>query len=301
MGIYDGNKLANENLYEVAKLCVMAALKAPQVTGKVELKTEIITGEDTLPIIEAREKVMESRARLAPRLPGGTPVRTVRRRSSYNLRVNYDAGTPSVLIFFGTNSLIRSELNWNCGACGFQGCREFNKYSLHIKKTIPGRQVGPTCVWKHLDFNAALGWACAAAWQYNVDNRLLGFEMGTARMLGYMEDYSHSELLALGPCADLVWWNRRGMAGQTEEEYMERAWRAMPQFWNTFIGAGDPLTRYDVKEFLFKPKRLVRVEAPPPSPEMVEAQQALEKEIARIRARVAARRRELKATKKSRS
>lgn len=116
-----------------------------------------------------------------------------------------------------------------------------------------------------------------------------------------MEGYSRADLLAIGPCTDLVWYNRSGAGGQTEEEYMERAIRAMPQFWNTFIGGGDPKVRYDVKEFLTKPKRLAQVEAPPPSPEVVEARQTLEKEIAEIRAKVEARRRQLKTAEKVRS
>jgi len=131
MGVYDGNRVANEGLLEVARLCVMAALKAPQMTQKTNIITQIITDEDVLPIIE----VMEAQGELEKGLAYGEAI---------TFRPDYERGTPPVFVLIGTDNLVRSELNWNCGACGWPTCAEFNRYSAQIKRGLKGaRQVGP--------------------------------------------------------------------------------------------------------------------------------------------------------------
>jgi len=46
MPLYDGKKLAHEGLLDVIKHCTQAALSAPQITGKLDLKVEIVTEEE---------------------------------------------------------------------------------------------------------------------------------------------------------------------------------------------------------------------------------------------------------------
>ena len=48
----DGKEAAKESIIQIAKLAAAAAYKAPQLTSKLELKTEIVTGEDQEPIME---------------------------------------------------------------------------------------------------------------------------------------------------------------------------------------------------------------------------------------------------------
>jgi hypothetical protein len=45
MPLYDGRKLAQEGLLQVAQHCAQAALHAPQLIGKTEIKMEVVTGE----------------------------------------------------------------------------------------------------------------------------------------------------------------------------------------------------------------------------------------------------------------
>jgi hypothetical protein len=53
MPVYDGNEMAHEELFEVAKMCAQAALKSPQITGRLKLHMKIVTGEDLEPIMSA--------------------------------------------------------------------------------------------------------------------------------------------------------------------------------------------------------------------------------------------------------
>ena len=53
MTVYDGKKLAHEKLLDIATYCIHSALKAPQITGRVQLEFEIVTDDDLNPFIEA--------------------------------------------------------------------------------------------------------------------------------------------------------------------------------------------------------------------------------------------------------
>ena len=50
MTVYDGNKAAQDHLLDIAKGCILAAAKAPTMTHRLGLRTEIITDEDIEPI-----------------------------------------------------------------------------------------------------------------------------------------------------------------------------------------------------------------------------------------------------------
>lgn len=229
MPVYDGRQMANERLLDVAVHCVQAALKAPQITGRLKFRAEIITGEDLLPIIE----IMEQLARLG----------TVTRWDYLTLKSTYEAGEPPVVIAMGAD-LTYSELAWDCGACGFPSCGQFNKYSKELKKTRR-RPPGPSCNWKLIDYAIACDWACAAAWQYNVDNRVQGSTGDAASLAGYLGGCSVVHCLMLGPCRDMVWYNRESGNKQFDlQESLEFLRQGVPGQFIGFPGTGHAVSKF---------------------------------------------------------
>ena len=156
MGHLIGKKYMMEHLLEVAKNIVLAIHKAPQITGKTSIETEILWGEDLEPILAVIEPVAKAARYFL------WDYETLKRCC--------DKGESPVVINIGA-TVNRSNLNWNCGACGFPTCKEFNSYA---REQGSGQLGGPSCNWKILDFAIACDWACAAAWQYKVDNRIMG-------------------------------------------------------------------------------------------------------------------------------
>lgn len=266
MAIYDARKLANETIFEVAKLCAMAALKAPQITGRTEIKGEIVTGEDLLPIMEYMGIQGE--------------VGAVAQQDFLTLKKAYEAGTPPVLLFLGAE-LGRSELGWNCYACGFATCAEFNRYSKKMRDAATLVSTGPTCLWKGLDFGIAADWAAATAWALNVDNRLQQGVANAARRLGHLQGCSRGVALSIGPCGDLVWFSRPALKGvASEEELMDYLWSNLPHHWmgRPYGDAESPIFKY-ADDWQLRPKRMELVE---PSPEILEKKRSVEERLAAL-------------------
>lgn len=66
----------------------------------------------------------------------------------------------------------------NCGACGYETCKEFNEHSSK------GDFEGPNCAVRLLDMGIALGSAAKTASELNVDNRIM-YRIGvSAKRLG---------------------------------------------------------------------------------------------------------------------
>ncbi len=258
MAIINGNKAAQENLVEIAKLCCMAALRAPQMTGKVEVKTEIITGEDILPIIEYGESMLNA---AASALPEAFPTFLRAQLLLGKKRQLLEEGLSPVYILIGSNSFLRSELNWNCGACGWNTCAEFNRYSSHIKKTVPGRQRGPCCHWKYMDYIGACCLASLVPWDHNVECRMLTVEATVCHALGYLSDCADVQMLGIGPCQDLFWFARGTPTDQLDEMTAQVYWelsalQGMPNLWNTFFGTMEALYKYDPRKYQQERKHL---------------------------------------------
>jgi len=62
MAVYDGLDVANEKMLDVAKACAVAAAKAPSLTGRLNLRMEILTGEDLEPMIQVLETLGKTSA-----------------------------------------------------------------------------------------------------------------------------------------------------------------------------------------------------------------------------------------------
>lgn len=155
------------------------------------------------------------------------------------LKENYEAGNPPILVLIGADSTV-SDMAWNCGACGFATCKEFNAYT----KENRGQGLvseGPNCNWKVLDLGIACDWAAAAAWQHNVDNRVQGSTGSAAATLGYLPGSSAILGISLGPCKELVWYSREVMNKKfSYEDHINTMLRTLPTNFLAFAGGGKP-------------------------------------------------------------
>lgn len=222
---YNGELAAQDHLLNVAKSMIQAAYKAPLTTGRVKLKTEIVTEEDLLPIIEMLGVLAKVSQFVA--------------WDYMTLKESYDAGYPPVLVLIGADTTL-SEMAWNCGACGFATCKEFNAFAKENKgQGLVGG--GPSCNWKMLDVGIACDWAAAAAWHHNVDNRVQGSTGSAAATLGYLPGTSSILGISVGPCKELVWYSRETMHKKfSYEDYINTMFRTIPTNFMGFAGGGKP-------------------------------------------------------------
>jgi uncharacterized ferredoxin-like protein len=228
MAVYDGDRLAREHLIDVAKLCIQATLKAPQITGRLKISTKIVTDDDLMPVVD----VIGELAKIAHYAHWDHQT---------FLQTLDDKDLP-LLLLIGADLTV-SDLKLNCGACGFKTCADFNRYAKKMKDSQPIVR-GPSCNWKMLDFSIACDWACAAAWQYNVENRILGSAGLAAQFLGLMPGCSTVMGLPLGPPRELVWYSREAMHNRfTHEDFRQLMLRTVPTHFMSFSGTGKPLAK----------------------------------------------------------
>jgi uncharacterized ferredoxin-like protein len=245
MARIDGNKAANENLLNAAKFAVTAALKAPRV-AKTNIKVEILTGENLLPISEILGIIGEINAFV--------------HGDSICIKRAFEQGGEAVALLVGGNAGV-SDLNWNCGACGFTTCADFNKYSASHKST-GFFFTGPSCNWKVFDVSMATCWAAAALSQLNVENRVQDSTGFAAFHLGYLEGCTLSIGLMLGPVTDYYYYDRPELAHSFDmKEHEEFVMNCLPQFYVSFVGGGHPVVKTK-DEFFVGPKYLKPVEDP---------------------------------------
>ncbi|MEW6443918.1 MAG: DUF2148 domain-containing protein [bacterium] len=226
MPVYDANQLAQEKLFDVAVSCAQAALKAPQITGKVEIKMQILTGEELNPIMEAL--TILGRIDMFNFLSFATWQSAAAQ------------GKMPVLLLIGAD-VRHSDLNYNCGACGFPTCGEFNKHSKSVTPPPYIMVKGPVCIWRLIDYAGACDWACATAWQHNVTNRIEIASGWASREVGYLEDCDVVHGLPLGPCTDLHWYSREAVSAMMDYDlWLGRTHQNYPTMFGTFPGEGRP-------------------------------------------------------------
>jgi uncharacterized ferredoxin-like protein len=222
MAVYDGLEAANEHLLEVAKACAVAAAKAPTLTGRLNLKMEILTGEDLEPMIQILETLGKTSAF---QLHDATAFRTYKN----------DGVLPPVLLLGA--DLTQPPL-WNCGGCGFPTCGEYLKY-LRTNKGVGVGAYGPSCLWKVIDFGIAADQACACAAMHRAEARIL-FSVGAVSMfLGRLEGSSFVLGLPIGPVGQNRWFDR--MPWTKVMNYEERIMTQMagaPNLFMAFSGGG---------------------------------------------------------------
>lgn len=252
MGHLMGKQYCQDHVLDVAKNIALAVHKAPQITGKTEVDVEIIWGEDLEPIIEVMG-----------------PVAQVMRYVKWDhetLKKTYEKGENPVIVAIGAKTA-RSNLAWDCGACGFATCREFNAYAREHRGG--GQLGGPSCNWKTLDFSIACDWACASAWQYRVDNRIMGSVGFALVALGFMPEMDVKLGLALGPPRDMVYYSREEMHESMNYEMEKQDMiNCVPNLFAAFPGGGTPM--YKTKDQWWAPPEFMGMAY---SPEVMEIMQ----------------------------
>jgi len=226
MPVYDANLLAQERLLDIAVYCAQAALKAPQITGRVDLKMRILTGDELNPVLEAL-----------------TILGRIDMFNFLSFATWQDAlakGKPPVLLLIGAD-VRAGDLAYNCGACGFATCAEFNRFS---RSTDPPPYImvkGPVCIWRLVDYGTACDWACAAAWEHNITNRMEIASGWAAREIGFLDECDVVHGLPLGPCTDLHWYSRDAVTSMMEYDlWLARMHQNYPTLFGTFPGEGRP-------------------------------------------------------------
>ena len=65
MPLYDGKKFAQEGLLQVAQHCAQAALHAPQLIGKTDIKMQVIEGDELNDYIKVQAQANKLGARFS--------------------------------------------------------------------------------------------------------------------------------------------------------------------------------------------------------------------------------------------
>ncbi|MFO7963777.1 MAG: DUF2148 domain-containing protein [Desulfobacterales bacterium] len=231
MARIDGKDAARDAVLEIVKLAAAAAYRAPMLTGRLDLKTEIITGEDQDPIIEYFEEIKS--------------ISPVMYFDYETLKQFRDKGLTVPILLLGAD-LTRSDLAWDCGACGFASCAEFNAFA----KKDQGKLMwgGPTCNWKLMDFSAACDFACATVAQHRLDCRPMGTVGAAAAGVGFLPDCSIHIGIPIGPAGDFIYFSRsQNVDSISYEDQLECLIRTSPTNWQAFPGSTKPAikTRQD--------------------------------------------------------
>jgi uncharacterized ferredoxin-like protein len=146
-----------EALLEAARFMLIAARTAPKTAGIDDILTLIIYDKEKDNIAEKMEEIAEER-----KIEGF-------KRDAKNVR---DSDAVVLIGVRGSKSL-----GFNCGACGYESCKEFDEVNKKVGKDF----IGPTCLFKALDLGIALGSAAKTASLLNVDNRIM-YRIGTAAL-----------------------------------------------------------------------------------------------------------------------
>jgi len=155
MPIITSQKGEKEGIIQVANLMLISARTAPKSGGVDDIVTLVVLETEKEQLATEMEKIAEERG-----------IESFR-RDAKNVR---DSDAVVLIGVVGTKSF-----GFNCGACGYQNCNEFEK----AEKKVGQDFIGPNCAFKVLDLGIALGSAVKTASIFNADNRIM-YRVGTA-------------------------------------------------------------------------------------------------------------------------
>lgn len=232
MPVLEGREFYQDELLSVSRQICIGAQTAPQVTNKTEIETAIVYGKDELqPFVEILEAI-------------GEGIWAIRGEAD-NLKKVIDQSLPFALVLIGARTG-RSDLNYDCSACGFRSCAEFNRYTKnHL--AFGGMSKGPSCSWKVIDWSISWDVASAIAFSHNLPTRAHTSLGGTAAVLGYLPDCDNIGAISLGPISakkGRVWeyWYSRDSGKDekaTQEDFFANYVGALPSFWVAGPALGD--------------------------------------------------------------
>ena len=174
-----------EGLMDTAKLMMVAARTAPKSGGKDDVETLLLYGEDKDEVAVEMERISEERDN-----PGFL-------RDAKNVKDS------DVIVLIGVNAA--KSIGLNCGACGYNSCKEFDK-SVRSKGLD---YEGPSCLFKSLDLGIALGSAVKMASQNNADNRIMYRIATAAQRLGLLEKSTASMGIPLSAKGKNIYFDRK--------------------------------------------------------------------------------------------
>jgi uncharacterized ferredoxin-like protein len=208
MAFYSDDKLKQEGLLEAAKLASLSIHKAPSITGKREVKSLVVTGDSFMVMMDTVGAAVDKLGLGA--LMNFQFVPIVSDYFTFKVAMDTEGWDPTALLVGA--DLTTSDLGWDCGACGFPKCAEFNKYSRGHRSRGPLQAglafEGPSCMWKAIDYAVASDWAASMLYSLNVETRcMMTFGM-IAHNLGYLEGTSVVIMMPLGPVVEHWYYSR---------------------------------------------------------------------------------------------
>jgi len=144
-----------EAVLRAAELMAISARTAPKARGIDDISIAVLTGEELGRLADEMERIGKETGR------------------SFFIRDSKNVRDSSALLLVGVKS--SKAKNLDCGACGYQSCKEFEKAGRKAGKDFEG----PSCMLQLLDLGIALGSAVKTASILNVDNRIM-FSAGVA-------------------------------------------------------------------------------------------------------------------------
>jgi len=238
MAIIDINdREQRQNIINDIGLRAAAAAQGSQKMTNVSIKSVLLTGEDVANIRDAILPLCGDDGRLNMYMYGDWKV----------LDEIIKNDEPFGILVVGADAT-SSNLAWNCGACGFKTCGEFNKYSKENK----GRgtaQGGPACMWQLLDLGGAVCAAGASVYEAGVSTRIHTSFGAMAMACGYI-DAMQAFGISIGPWKYGTWdewYNRPRMKGTFNMGDIQKdMMRCYPTLFAGFNGRGRPLAKTDI-------------------------------------------------------
>ncbi len=136
---------------------------------------------------------------------------------------------PCALILIGDKR--KSDLNYNCGACGYRTCAELNK----AEETESLTAKGPSCQFKNINLNIAANAAAAMAWRLGLHCRVFSTLAFAAFALNKMEGVDVATSVSVSVAKVDPYFDRHQY--WTQEHWDETFKKEFPTFTRGFIGA----------------------------------------------------------------
>ncbi|HWI55334.1 MAG TPA: DUF2148 domain-containing protein [Desulfobacteria bacterium] len=238
MAIIDINgKEQRQQIINDIGLRAAAAAQGSQKMTNVQVKSVLLNGEDIGNLRDALLPLCGDDGRLNMYMFGDLKVIDEANKND----------EPFAILLVGVDAT-SSSLGWNCGACGFKTCGEFNKYAKENK----GRgtaQGGPSCMWQIFDLGGAVCSAAASVYESGLPTRVHTSFGSLGVACGYI-DSVQTFGISIGPWKYGTWdewYNRPRMKGTFNmEDIKTDMMRCYPTLFAGFNGRGRPLAKTDI-------------------------------------------------------
>jgi len=125
----------------------------------------------------------------------------------------------------------KSDMNYNCGACGYKTCVEMNK--AEEVESLTAR--GPSCQFKNINLNIAANAAASMAWRLGLHCRVFSTLGFSALALNILENIDLVVSVAVSAARNDPFFDRHKY--WTQEHWDETFQKEFPTFTRGFIGA----------------------------------------------------------------